>query len=150
MVGFAKDVGVGRGTTDEAACNAAELEAAVEAYDPVSFQGDTLLPFRANRTSRDDMTLFLAVVTKLLVTIPSNMAKRFTTKALNSTHVSTHMSPLCCISRRNRCTNSSPMFYGSLSNDTLLLTKKLTQTSIQRWDRMTVHRIRTCNFKVGS
>ena len=110
----------------------------------------TLLPFKENGTSRDDMTLFLSVVTKLLRTIPSNMAKSFTTKSLDSTHVSSRMSPLCFISHRNRCTNSSPMFHGSLSKDTLLLTKKFTQTSIQRWDRMMVHQIRTCNFKVGS
>ena len=142
MVGFAKAVGAGRGTTGEAAGNTRGSSGGMIS--------STLLPFRANRTSRDDMTLFLAVVTELLVTIPSNMAKRFTTKALNNTHVSTRMSPLCCINLRNGCTNSSPMFYGSLSNDTLLLTKKFTQTSIQRWDRMTVHQIRTCNFKVGS
>ena len=110
----------------------------------------TLLPFKANGTSRDDMTLFLAVVTSLLGTIPSNMAESFTTKALDNTHVSTRMSPLCCISHINKCTNSSPMFHGSLSNDKLLLMKKFTQTSIQRWDRMMVHQIRTCNFKVRS
>ena len=33
----------------------------------------TLLPFRANGTSRDDITLFIAVVTELLGTIPSNI-----------------------------------------------------------------------------
>ncbi|RVW57077.1 hypothetical protein CK203_070550 [Vitis vinifera] len=93
----------------------------------------TLLPFRPNGTSRDDMTLFLAVVIELFGTIPSNVTKIFTTKALDNTHVSTLIPPLCCISHKNRCTNISPMFHGSLSYDTLLLTQKFAQASIQRW-----------------
>ncbi|KAG6632744.1 hypothetical protein CIPAW_13G179600 [Carya illinoinensis] len=78
-------------------------------------KSSTLLPFRSNGTSRDDMTLFLAVVTKLLGTIPSNMTKSFTTKTLDSTHVSPLMPPLCCISHRNRYTSRSLMCHGSLS-----------------------------------
>ncbi|RVW65823.1 hypothetical protein CK203_007388 [Vitis vinifera] len=92
----------------------------------------TLLPFRPNGTSRDDMTLFLAVVIELFGTISSNVTKIFTTKALDNTHVSTLIPPLCCISHKNRCTNISPMFHGSLSYDTLLLTQKFAQASIQR------------------
>ena len=109
----------------------------------------TLLPFRPNGTSRDDMTLFLVVVTELLGTIPSNVTKIFTTKALDSPHISTLIMPLCCISYRNGCTNISPMFHGSLSYNTLLLTQKFTQAGIQRWYRMMIHQIRSCNFKVG-
>ena len=82
----------------------------------------TLLPFRLNGISRDDMTLFLAIVTELLGTIQSNMTKIFTTKALDNMHVLILILPLCYISHRNRCTNISPMFHGSLSYDRLLLT----------------------------
>ncbi|KAL2518418.1 Uncharacterized protein Adt_14665 [Abeliophyllum distichum] len=92
----------------------------------------TLLPSTSNGTSRDDMTLFLAVVTELLGTILSNMTKSFITKAPDSTHISTLISPLDCISHRNRCTNISPMFHGSLSYIALLFTKKFTQKRIQR------------------
>ena len=110
----------------------------------------TLLPFRSNGTSKDDMTLFLVVVTELFGTIPRNVTKIFTTKALDDTHVSTLIPSLCCISDRNKCTNINPMFHGSLSYDTLLLTQKFTQAGIQRWYKMMMIHIRPYNFKVGS
>jgi len=108
----------------------------------------TLLLFRSNGISRVDMALFLAVVIELLRTIPSNMTKSFTTKALDSTHVSTLIPSLYNISHKNRCTNISMVFHGSLSYNMLLLTKEFTQIGIQRWYRMTIHLIRTCSFKI--
>ena len=108
----------------------------------------SLLPFRLNGTNRDDMTMFLVVVAELLRAILSNMTKSFTTKALDNMHIFTLISPLCCISHKNRCTNIFPMFHSSLSYNTLLLTKKFTQTGIQRWYRMTIHHIRMYNFKI--
>jgi len=107
-----------------------------------------LFPFRSNGTSRDDMTMFLAVVAELLGAIPSNMTKSFTTKALDNMHIYTLISSLCCISHRNRCTDICPMFHSSLSYDTLLRMKKFTQTDVQRWYRITIHQIRSCSFKI--
>ena len=65
-----------------------------------------------------------------------------------TTHVSTLIPSLCCISHRNRCTNISLMFHDSLSYNTLLLTKKFTQTDIQRLYNMMIHQMRTCSFKI--
>ena len=108
----------------------------------------SLFPFKSNGTSRDDMTMFLAVVAELLRAITSNMTKSFTAKALNNMHISTFISSLCCISHKNRCTNICLIFHSSLSYDTLLRTKKFTQIGIQRWYRMTIHQIRKCIFKI--
>ena len=76
------------------------------------------------------------------------MTKSFTTKALDNMHISTLISSLCYISHTNKCTNIFPMFHSNLSYNTLLPTKKFTQTGIQRWYMMTIHQIRMCSFKI--
>lgn len=77
------------------------------------------LPFKANGTKGDVMTLFIAIVTMFCGTIQSNAIKSFTVVTLDSTYVSKLIPSLCCISYNNRRINGSPIFYSSLSDDTL-------------------------------
>jgi len=57
----------------------------------------SLLPFRLNGASRDDMTMFLAVVAELLGAILSNMTKSYTTKTLDNMHIFSLISPLLLV-----------------------------------------------------
>ena len=57
----------------------------------------SLLPFRSNGTSKDDMTMFLVVVAELLGAILSNMTKSYTTKTLDNMHISFFISPLLLV-----------------------------------------------------
>jgi hypothetical protein len=60
-------------------------------------RSSSLLPFRLNETSRDDMTMFIAVVAELLGAILSNMTKSYTTKTLDNIHISSLISPLLLV-----------------------------------------------------